>query len=73
MPMLLDRLHTDGPGNLQFAVFNPGELSLWAAVAKQNLFVRLVGRRWFVTDLEWDAGPGNFIAWVKMRSVLEAQ
>jgi hypothetical protein len=71
MSKLADRLQRDGPGNIQFVMFNPSELSFWAAVAKQNLFVRLVGRRWYVTDIEWGNERGGFIGWVKMRSVLE--
>ena len=68
---LRDQLQKDGPGNIKFVTFDPKELSFWAAIANQNLFVRIAGRRWFVTDLEWSAEGRGFIGWVKMRSVLE--
>ena len=70
---LRDQFFRSGPGTLRFCTFDASEVSFWGALAKQNLYVRLVGRRWFVTDIEWTSDKQGFIAWIGLRSVLEAQ
>lgn len=67
---LRERIESHVPGILDFLVFDPAELSFWEDVARQKLFLRLVGRRWFVDEIEWTSGPQKFVAWIKLRAVL---
>ncbi len=67
-----ERHVSDDPGCLRFVTFDPREMLFWQAIMQQRLYVRLVGRRWIVTDIKWKFRDGiSFIASVRMQSVLE--
>jgi hypothetical protein len=65
----MSRLDEDNPGTLSFQSFDPREISFWQAVGQQKLFVKLVGRRWFVTDVEWRGQPNGFIGFIQLRAI----
>jgi hypothetical protein len=65
-----ERHVSDDPGCLRFVTFDPREMLFWEAVMRQKLYVRLVCRRWLVTDIKWKWRNGiSFIASVRMTSV----
>jgi hypothetical protein len=67
-------------GEIAFMVWNPAELSFWQHVAQQKLYVRVLGRRWIVRELEWTADtpaneycvPTGYKGLVQLQAVLPA-
>jgi hypothetical protein len=67
-------------GEIAFMVWDPRELSFWQHVAQQKLYVRVLGRRWIVRELEWTADmptghevlPTGYRGLVQLQAVLPA-